>query len=74
MDYTIQELRALHKLSKPEMKKAMDKTNELLKSEPMSRKVRVALDALSVAVKSYDEVIDTLFAEIDMLNGMKETV
>jgi hypothetical protein len=72
MEYTIQELRAMHKLSKPEMKKAMDNINRLLQTEKMSTKTEHAIVCLMAACKSYDEVNDTLFEEIDRLNGMKK--
>jgi hypothetical protein len=69
--YTIQELRAMHKLSKPEFKKAIEKANRVANTEVMSKESRQVITALAMACESYDEVIDQLFDEIDRLNSMK---
>lgn len=68
--YTIQELRAMHKLSKPELKKALDKSKKVAAMD-VSREARHVIESLVQVCQSYDEVIDQLFDEIDRLNGMK---
>lgn len=69
--YTIQELRAMHKLSKPELKKAMEKSKIVARTDATSREAQHVIGVLVQACESYDEVIDQLFDEIDRLNGMK---
>lgn len=71
MEYTIQELRAMHKLSKPELKKVVEKADSIARTEVMSPVARHALTKIVMACESYDEVIDQLFDEIDRLNGQK---
>lgn len=70
-EYTIQELRAMHIMSKPVLNKALEKSEEVLREEKMSHRAQVTISRLAMACESYDDVIDTLLAEIDRLNERK---
>lgn len=60
----IEELRMKHVLSKPELKDAIKNMRDVVRKSD-GKKALFCLTHMIDAMESYDEVIDTLFAEID---------
>ncbi|MEK5166011.1 hypothetical protein NYE69_27195 [Paenibacillus sp. FSL R5-0527] len=67
MDARIAELKKLHVWSKPELALAIKNTEHHMKTSNLHPKTTNTIQALIMACKSYDEVIDELFVEIERL-------
>ncbi|MEK5162051.1 hypothetical protein NYE69_06870 [Paenibacillus sp. FSL R5-0527] len=65
MNARIAELKKLHVWSKPELALAIKNTEHHMKTSNLQPKTTHTIQGLIMACKSYDEVIDELFAEIE---------
>ncbi len=67
MNARIAELKKLHVCSKPELALAIKNTEHHMETSNLQPKTTHTIQGLIMACKSYDEVIDELFAEIERL-------